>query len=386
MRDLREFIELLERYGHLRRIGQEVDWNLEIGAISRRACELRAPALLFENVKDYPGHRVLANPLATLERLGLALGVGAGASYAELVETYIDRSSRPIKPVEVASGPCKEEVHLGEEADVLEFPAPLIHQGDGGRYLGTWHLVVTRDPDTDWVNWGMYRMMVLDRHRLGGIFVPTQHGPFLYFQKYEPRGVPMPFAAAIGVDPLCALAAANPFEYGTSEAEVAGGFRGAPVELVRCETVDLLVPATSEIVIEGEVLPGEREPEGPFGEYTGYMAGGRAPRPVYRVKAITHRRRPILTMSNMGMPVDDCSLGMSLVWSEGIRNLLVDHGIPVTGVFNPPEMIISACFVGVKAIYSNIAVQIANRRPYRFFPKRKTDPRVKPECCSRNRR
>ena len=360
MRDIRAFIELLEERGQLRRIVEEVDWNLEVGAISRRACELRAPALLFEHVKDYPDRPILANPLATMGRLALAMGMDEGAGVLDIIEEYIRRMQRPIKPVEVQGGPCKEEVHLGEEADVLEFPAPLIHQGDGGRYLGTWHLIAVKDPDSGWVNWGMYRMMVLDRHRLGGIFVPTQHGPFLYFQKYEPRGVPMPFAVAIGTDPLCALVACNPFEYGVNEVDVAGGFRGAPVELVRCETVDLYVPAASEIVIEGEVLPGEREPEGPFGEYTGYMAGGRAPRPVYRVKAITHRRRPILTMSNMGMPLDDSDVMNSVGFSAAITLELRRKGFPLRA----PALVVPECSLHLVAVstavpYAGIARQIA---------------------------
>lgn len=361
-KDIREFIALLEKKGHLQRISQEVDWNLEAGAISRRGCELKLPAILFEKLKDYPpGYRLLANPLATFSRLSLAMGLPEDTPYTELVEQYLHRSTQLIKPIQVKDGPCKEEIYKAEEVNLLKFPVPLIHEGDGGRYLGTWHLVVTKDPDSGWVNWGMYRQMVLDKTSLGGIFVPFQHGPMQYYQKYEARSKPMPFATCIGVDPLSTLAACNPVEYGVNEVEVAGGLRGEPIELVQCETVDLLVPAHSEIVIEGEVLPKERREEGPFGEYTGYMAGGRAPRPVYRVKAITHRKDPILTMSNMGVPIDDCDISNSIGFGARLTGELRRKGVPIRGtVCMIPQCSLFVAVVSVKVPYAGIAHQIAS--------------------------
>ncbi len=359
---LREFIALLEGKGHLKQIDKEVDWNLEAGAISRRGCELKLPALLFNKLKDYPaGYRLMANPLATFPRLALAMGLSEDTSYTELVDQYLERSTTMIKPIQVKNGPCKEEIIQGDDVDILKFPVPLIHEGDGGRYMGTWHLVVTRDPDSDWVNWGMYRQMVLDKISMGGIMVPFQHGPMQYYQKYEARGNPMPFATCIGVDPLSTLAACNPVEYGVNEVEVAGGLRGEPIELVKCETSDLLVPANAEIIIEGEVLPEERRDEGPFGEYTGYMAGGRAPRPVYRVKAITHRKNPILTMSNMGVPIDDCDISNSIGFGARLTGELRKKGFPIRGsVCIIPQCSLFVAVVSVKVPYAGIAHQIAS--------------------------
>ncbi|HLE80495.1 MAG TPA: UbiD family decarboxylase, partial [Dehalococcoidia bacterium] len=296
-RDLRQYLAKLEAEDELRHVGAEVDWDLEIGAISRRGIELRAPALLFENVRGYPqGYRLLANILSGTRppngRLALAMGLPKAAPTLELIEQYAHRVRNPIKPTIVSTGPCKEEIHLGEDVNVLEFPIPLIHGGDGGRYAGTWHIDVIKDPDSGWVNWGMYRHMVHDEKALGWMAAPFQHGPNIYYQKYEARGQPMPMAIAIGTEPLCSVVAATSFPAEVSEAGLAGGLRGAPVELVKCETLDLEVPASAEIVLEGIVLPGERKLEGIFGEFTGYNAGAKHPRPVFHIQSITHRVNP----------------------------------------------------------------------------------------------
>ena len=360
LRDIREFIEVLKANQKLQTIDQEVDWNLEIGAITRRCCEISAPSPLFTNIKDYPGGRIFGNPLAKLSRIALAMEMDADARPVDIIREYMKRRETPVKPVLVSDGPCKEVKHIGDDVNLLDFPAPFVHQGDGGRYLCTWHFMVNKDPDSGWVNWGMYRQMIHNARTLGGLCLPYSDQGRIFYGKYVPQNKPMPFATVIGAAPLCSLVAMTPLGIGISEVDYAGGLSKEPVDLVKCITSDIHVPAQAEIVIEGEVLPDATVEEGPFGEYTGYRGSPRMPRSVYRVKAITYRNDPILTMSNMGVPVDDCALGMSLVFSGEVRKLLVDHGIPVTGVFLPPEGICSACFVGVKTIYSNIAVQIAN--------------------------
>ncbi|MDO8690744.1 MAG: UbiD family decarboxylase [Dehalococcoidia bacterium] len=362
-RDLREYIARLEAEGELRRIQAEVDWNLELGAISRRAIELRAPAPLFENIKGYsPSYRVLANPLSgtrpSFGRLALAMGLPKNTSTLDLIDIFAKRIKNHIKPIIVSTGPCKEEILLGDDVNVLKFPVPLIHGKDGGRYIGTWHVDINKDPDTGWVNWGMYRHMVHDEKSIGWLATPYQHGPNIFYQKYEARGEPMPMAIAIGTEPLCSVAATTGFPAQTSEADVAGGLREAPVELVKCETIDLEVPATAEIVLEGMVYPGERRLEGSFGEFTGYDAGGKLPRPVFRVQCITHRQNPILTMSNPGKGWEEDDVVLTINGSATIKNDLESLGLPFKSVYVVPPTL--AVVVSAKNQYNGYAHTLAS--------------------------
>lgn len=361
-KDLREYIDRLEQEGELRRVKAEVDWNLEIGAISRRDIELRGPALLFENIGGYSQeYRLLCNIMSGSRpvhaRLALALGLPKETKPLELISHFAERSKEHIKPVLLNTAPCKEEIHTGDDVNVLEFPVPLIHGMDGGRFIGTWHIDVTKDPDTGWVNWGMYRHMVHDEKTIGWLAAPFQHGPATYYQKYEARGKPMPMAIAIGTEPVCSIAATTSFPAGVPEADVAGGLRAAPVELVKCETVDLEVPASSEIVLEGMVLPGERRLEGPFGEFTGYDAGGMVERTVFHVQCITHRKKPILTMANPGKPWEEDAVIFTINGSAMIRNDLESRGIPFKSVYvMPPAM---AVVVAAQPRYSGFVQTVA---------------------------
>lgn len=361
LKDQREFIKLLEKHGEVQRIKQEVDWNLEAGAILRRTYERSLPAPYFLKIKGYPSDKsAFGGTTASHKRVALAWGLPANSTYQELEEFYLKGRDHPIKPTHVKSGPCKEVVITGDKVNLFDFPAPMLHEGDGGRYLNTWHAVITKDPDTGWVNWGMYRSMIHTKNTMGGLFEPHQHIGYHYYQKYEARNKPMPFAIAIGPEPTCAMAACTFMPYFVAEVDVAGGLRKAPVDLVKCETNDLLVPATSEIVLEGEVPPYERVYEGPFGEYTGYRASPRDKRPVYHVKAITHRKNPILTMSCMGMPIDDCDGIMSITSGAEILAELRSKGQPVTGVNMPPECAELLLIVAVKTTEPNIAFRIAS--------------------------
>ena len=234
-----------------------------------------------------------------------------------------------------------------------------MHEGDGGRYLGTFHIIATKDPDSDWVNWGMYRLMIHTKDTLGGLIAPAQHIGMIFRNKYEARNKPMPFAIAMGTEPITAFMGGAGIPANVSEVEVVGGLRGEPLDVIKCETVDLEVPATSEIVIEGEVYPKERKIEGPFGEYGGYRAIPSLPRPVYHVKAITHRNNPILPMSNMGTPVDDADVIQGLTMATEISVTLKKMGFPITGVYTPPDGCCSTVVIATKIPYANIASRIA---------------------------
>jgi 4-hydroxy-3-polyprenylbenzoate decarboxylase len=347
--DLRDFIGRIEKEGELHRVQADVNWKHEIGCIARRVKDLKAPCPLFENIRDYPGHRLLAVPFGPTRpvphgRLNLALELPKETPASETIEEFLRRTQTPIKPMLVRTAPCKENIIMGNDVDVLKFPIPWIHGKDGGRYLGTWHATVIKDPDTDWVNWAIYRIMVHDPKTLTILIQPAgQHGGAIFFPKYEGRGKPMPVALALGVDPVINIACFSSFPSGVSEVEMAGALRQKPVEVVKCETLDLEVPASAEIVIEGEMLPRERQMEGPFGEYTGYVGGGRSLLPAIRVRCITHRTNPIFTMSNLSryetptcFAIGTSAIALKILRESGIpaRSVYI-HGVDLTVVSVP---------------------------------------------------
>src|SRR5262249_65868 len=212
------------------------------------------------------------NGTGTRERVCRILGIPETTSYAEMVPIFKERFSRPVKPVEVSRGPVKENIVRGADIDLFQFPVPKWNPLDGGRYIMTSASVVTMDPDTRELNAGTYRGMIANRNTIGVLLAMTQ-GWGKHFSKYKNRAPEMPPAVVIGWDQSLFIAASTPVS--RPEYEVAGSLRGAPVELVKCETSELLVPASAEIVLEGFISPDPKThvPEGPFSEYPGYYAG-----------------------------------------------------------------------------------------------------------------
>lgn len=360
-KDNREFIAALEKTGDIVRVKEEVDWDLEAGAIARRTNEMRGPAVLFEKIKGYTSeYKIFATPLATLRRAAIAMGLPSDSPHREVQEEYEKRVSNPIKPLTVKEAPCKEIQLRGKDIDLFRFPAPYIHSGDGGRYMCTWHLVATRDPDTNWMNWGMYRAMIHNQNTLADLILPHQHQGYMYFAKYLPRNKPMPFAIAIGCDPLTSLVAAAFFKKGEAEADFSGGLHQQPLEVIKCETNDILVPAHAEIVIEGEVAVDCLVPEGPFGEYTGYRHPERRLLPPYMVQAITHRKNPILTMSNMGMPIDDSAVCTSITVGNAVKRFLLSRRIQVKDVYCPAETVSFVAIVSLKITEPGLPERVMN--------------------------
>lgn len=360
-KDNREFIAALDSSGDVVHVRQEVDWDLEAGAIVRRVSETQQVAPLFEKIRDYPeGYRIFGAPLATKRRLSVAFGLPADTPYKQVRDEYEQRLEHPIKPVVVKTGPCKENLVLGSKVDLFQFPAPMVHEGDGGRYIGTWHGIVCKDLEQDWTNWGMYRLMVVNPRVLAGLCQPYSHMWLIYSCYYLPRKMNMPVAIAIGMDPACSIVSCSRVFGAQDEADYAGAIRQEPVELVKCETNDLLVPAHSEIVLEGELLTGQTVPEGPFGEYTGYRSEPREPRFVYRINAITFRNDPILTMTCMGIPTTSDTLVRSMDYELLFKRVLRRMRIPFTDVHVPVEFATMMAIVGIKPTYAGIPVQIGN--------------------------
>ena len=290
--DLRSYLEVLEEAGELSRVKIPVSLDQEIGAICLRNLRCSGPALLFEHPGD--GKFPLAVDLmASRRRYGLALGVKP----EELAAEWNRRTSALLSPVIIERGPCQQNVMIGKNVDLSKLPAPIWNELDGGPYL-TLSCHVTKDPITKTRNVGLYRNQVHDEKTLGILAAPYTH---LNLQRNKAPNEPFPVALVLGPDPTVVMTAPAPIPYGTDELAIASSLRGKPLELVPCKTIPLEVPATAEIVIEGEIQPGELRDEGPFGEFTGHYGGHKAPRPVIRVKAITHRDEPILQASYEGM-------------------------------------------------------------------------------------
>ncbi len=339
--NFRQFLDVLSRQGELKEVDQEVDWNLEASAILAMIYRMEGPAVLFNKIKDYPQGYRMAGALYSGPRrqpwrkMAMGLGIDPDEGYKKWQQEFNRRLDHPIKPVIVQDGFCKEVILIGEEADIFKLPIPYVHLGDGGRYGGTLPVTVTRHPVRDWVNAGNYRWMAHDKQRLGGDFQPGQHMADMYYV-YEKKGESMPFCMAMGVNPALDIAAGVSLPVGANEYDVAGGLQEEPLQLVKAETNDLLVPADAEIIIEGEVLPHERLEEGPFGEYDGFMTT-RLPQPVYRIKAITHRRNPILPVAPEGYRFNDTGAMSCGILSPVLQWRLEKEGFKDVLFYNIPE-------------------------------------------------
>lgn len=298
-RDLREFIALLEAAGQLRRVtGARLDH--EIGAITEVAAGLpNPPALLFDAIPGQrAGHRILTNMTVGAKSAALALGIDPGLSPLSALRAWMARrATLTFIPPEVTDDvPFLEHVIDGADMDVRTLPCPIWHPADGGPYIGSGALVMTRDRDKGWVNSSIYRVQVHDARHVTIQFDHTGRHGAMMARQYWDRGEGCPVAIVCGQDPALFIAG---FEYlpdGVSELDFAGGIKQAPVPVHMGPRTGLPIPARAEIVLEGMLLPfpAHSLPEGPFGEFTGYYAADKRPAPVMEVSAIYHRTDPIL--------------------------------------------------------------------------------------------
>ena len=346
MKSLRDYIKELNELGEIQEINREVDWNLEIGGIIKHSYDLGAPAPLFNRIKGIePGFRVLGAPAGmsrqkspAFARVALSLGMSPDSNGPEIVDSLSRTWDRKFIPPEiVGQGPCKENILTGDDVDLYRLPAPFIHKDDGGRYINTWGIVIVRTPDKKWTNWSINRVMITGRNTLTGTGFKGQHLGDI-FNQWKEKKTPMRFAIAMGVDPAIPFVGGMPIPDGVSEPDFVGGYLGEPVNVIDCETVDLQVPATSEIVIEGTVALNNKAEEGPMGEYTGYISkGGSSLQPVYEVSAITHRNSPILPVVAAGEPVEENHTCWGIGISAEATAELRKHNFPVARCFIPFE-------------------------------------------------
>jgi 4-hydroxy-3-polyprenylbenzoate decarboxylase len=375
-----DFTTALEKAGELKRIGAPVATELEITEIADR--EMKSPgggkALLFEKptiegrVSPAP---VAVNTMGSQRRMAMALGIESVDELAEQMRLIL-KAKPPTgmreawtllrqgidllhaRPRHVSDGPCKEVVHRledGADFSLEQLPVLKCWPQDGGRFV-TLPVVHTRDPDSGERNVGMYRMQIYDGRTTGMHWqvhkVGARHG-----KRYYERGERMPVAVTLGGDPAMTFAATAPLPDGLDEVLFAGFVRKKSVELVKCETVDLEVPADADYVLEGYVQPGETRPEGPFGDHTGFYTPVED-YPVFHVTAITHRKSPIYPATIVGIPpMEDFYMG-----SASVRVFLpvfrmnfpeiVDMALPAEGVFH------NLVFVSIRKQYAWQAYKI----------------------------
>ena len=330
-KDLREWIQQVDEMGELK-VLEGADWNLEIGTLTVLASKGKAgsPALLFDRIKGYPqGYRVLVGLFESLRRSALTTNLPTDISREGFIKSWRERlSHRPlIPPVTVKSGPILENVYEGKDIDMWKFPVPFWHEQDGGRYIGTADIIITRDPEEGWVNMGTYRVMVHGRDEIGIWISPGKHGR-IHRTKYFDQGKPCPVVACFGQDPLLHMVASRPEPFGSSELDYVGGIKGKPLEVIRGEITGLPIPAHAEIAVEAEILPHESKMEGPFGEWTGYYASGERMEPVVKVKRLYHRNNPILTGSPPYRPTGRSDECYELIRAAYIRDQMEKAGVP----------------------------------------------------------
>jgi UbiD family decarboxylase len=328
--DMREFVEQCEAADALQRL-EGVDLHLEVGALSEMfAFQPDGPALLFDRFEGYPpGFRILTNALNNQRRAAWALGLPDNLRGVQLVQAMREklRGLKPIPPRQVDSGPVYENVLTGNNVDLERFPVPQWHEDDGGRYIGTGCQIVTRDEQTGWVNVGTYRVQVHGKSLLGLYMSPGRHAR-AHLEPYWARGENAPVMVVFGADPTLLMGSAQFLPQQVSEYDYLGGLRGEPIPVTLGEYTGLPMPASAEIVIEGEVPPPDKEnhPEGPFGEWTGYYASAERAEPVIRVKAIYHRNDPVIHGAAPIRPPSSSS------YSGLIRAALIWDAIEATGI------------------------------------------------------
>jgi 4-hydroxy-3-polyprenylbenzoate decarboxylase len=317
-RDLRGFLQLLERRGQLRRITSPVDPDLELAAIADRVLALGGPALIFENVRG-SSMPVAVNLLGTVERVLWSMGMQRPQELEALGERLaLLQQPRPPKgladlkryggllwdlararPDRDLTPPCRQVVLRGDQVNLHNLPLLRPWPGDAGGVI-TLGLVITKDPETGTPNVGVYR---LQRQSINTMTVHwlSVRGGARHLRKAAALGKPLEIAIALGVHPLLLMAAATPIPVQLSEWLFAGLYGGEGVRLARCKTLDLEVPSHSELVLEGTINPGEELPDGPFGDHMGFYGGVEAS-PLVRFHCVTHRRDPILLTTFSGRP------------------------------------------------------------------------------------
>ncbi len=312
--NFRSFVEALREDNDLADIDIEVSADLEAAAVTRYASETKSKAPLFNNVSNtYKGlFRMFGAPTGlrkddseTYGRLARHVGLPKSASLKDITDKItLAADAKLISPVVVATGSCKENKLFGEDVDLDKIPCPKLHNLDGGKYLQTYGIHILHTPDNKWTNWAIARAMVYDKTRLVGTAVGPQDIALLSRVWKAAGRDEIPWALALGAPPAAAIVSGMPLPPYVAEGEYISTVVGAPIEVVKCETNDILVPANSEIVLEGTMSATNSLPEGPFGEMHGYTFPESGSGLVFTVKASTYRDDAILPICVPGRAPD----------------------------------------------------------------------------------
>jgi len=345
-RSYRDYLKKMVEMSEFFEIDDEIDWNLEMGAICRRAAETGAPSPIFNKVNGCPegfraaeiGYQKSGTPGRDWARVAVQLGMPPESGIMEMQHAYNEAMAKgkvhPPKVIENKDAPCKENIWLGDEIDLTKFPVPLAHGGDGGRYIQTAGLNIVRTPDGKWTNWSTNRAMIANepansKNTMVGSWLPWQHNGMIH-QMWKKEGQDCPFAIAFGTQPAVAINIGTRTPDWTDEYDASSKLLDEPVELVKCETNDLLVPADAEIIIEGTVSATETLPEGPFGEYPGYQFSyHKNMLPRQNITAVTFRNDPILPIAIPAVPPDSTHISISFFTSADVIAYLKREGLPV---------------------------------------------------------
>ncbi|KAH8886570.1 putative 3-octaprenyl-4-hydroxybenzoate carboxy-lyase [Thozetella sp. PMI_491] len=355
--DFRTFIEILRQDNDLAEINHEVDPHLEVGAIVRRVSEVNDKAPLFNNVKGAKDGlwRMFGNAASLRSRkeerfgrIARNLGIPPTSTWQQICARWREgKRASPLVPNVLPTGPCKENKISGDAVDLHKLPAPLLHQADGGKYIQTYGLHVLQTPDKSWTNWSIFRGMVHDKNRLVCLVGSGQHNSLIREKWLAAGKTEIPWALALGVPPAASIAAAMPVPEGVSEAEYVGALVGRPLDLVKCELSDLLVPANSEIVMEGTFSFTDKAMEGPFEDYLGLMFDDDLHMmPLFTVKTITYRDDAILPVSVPGRITDESHTTAALAAAE-VLELCQQHGLPILDANAPLETHATWCALKV---------------------------------------
>ncbi|CDM33126.1 hypothetical protein DTO006G1_5500 [Penicillium roqueforti] len=346
---LRTFLEECKAEGDLVEIDLEVDPHLESGAISRRAYETGSPIPLINNPKGKDGpdglFRILGAPVGVRSdpetrnaRLAKSIGLPSNATGHDIIQKLLAaKRADPIPSVQVKDAPLKEHKIFGDKIDLLKMPVPQNHVHDGGRYFLTYGLHSVQTPDGKWVNWAITRCMVIGKRQLTGL-VDVNQDIGAIWAMWKALGKDTPWACALGVPPAAAVASGMPLPKFVNEPDYVGTLTGVPVEVIKCETNDLVVPAQSELVLEGVISATETAMEGPMGEYHGLLfPPKKSPQPVMTVNAITYRTNPIVPISVAGRAPDETHTVWALSICAEILDLLQQANLPITKAWCPYE-------------------------------------------------
>ncbi|KAJ3545668.1 hypothetical protein NM208_g2402 [Fusarium decemcellulare] len=344
----RRFIQELEDENDLVNIDTEVDPAMELAAIVRNVYETEDKAPLFNNVKGRDPNglfRVLGAPVGASKipgkrfiRIAKSLGLPSTATGQEIIQKIHETKRLPkVPPKEVETGPVKENKLFGDDIDLTALPVPLLHQDDGGKFLQTFGMYIVESPDGSWVNWSITRSMVEGKQTLVGPVIPRQDIGVIR-QMWKDKGQDMPFALCFGVPPAAIMVSGMPLPKGVNETGFIGALTGKPVEVTKCETNGIRVPADAEIVFEGVVSNTETANEGPMAEYHGHIFPGESKKcPIFKVNAVTYRQDPILPICITGRAPEESETVWGLMIAAEVLTICQDAGLPIKMVWNPFE-------------------------------------------------